>query len=1011
MTTLSNGHAPAKIPTVKFTKLFINGHFVDSLSGKTFETIDPRTGDVIARIAEATKEDVDLAVKAARDAFDNGPWPRMPGVARAKIMLKLADLIEENIEELAALDAIDAGKLYSWCKNVDIPQVAATLRYYAGAADKIHGETLKMAQELQGYTLMEPIGVVGHIIPWNFPSTMFFAKVSPALAAGCTMILKPAEQTPLSALFYAHLAKLAGIPDGVLNVVPGFGPTAGAAISSHMDIDAVSFTGSTEVGREVMQAAARSNLKPVSLELGGKSPMIIFDDADADKAAELALLGIVFNKGEICVAGSRVFVQEGIYDEFEKKLVEKAKAWVVGDPFDPKTQQGPQCDKKQFDKILSYIEHGKKQGAILLTGGKPIGDKGYYIEPTIFANVKEEMLIATDEIFGPVMALSKFKTIEEAIKKANNTRYGLAAGIVTKNIDTANTVSRSIRAGIIWINCYFAFGNDTPYGGYKMSGFGRDFGLDALHKSTPSLAPSAICFLSTTFLLGLVPAAETQTPSGIEMATLSHAKIPTIKFTKLFINGHFVDSVSGKTFETIDPRTGEVIARIAEATKEDIDLAVKAAREAFDNGPWPRMPGVARARIMLKYADLIEENIEELAALDTIDAGKLYSGCKAGEIPQVAATLRYYAGAADKIHGETLKMSRELQGYTLMEPIGVVGHIIPWNFPSSLFFAKVSPALAVGCTMILKPAEQTPLSALFYAHLAKLAGIPDGVLNVVPGFGPTAGAAISSHMDIDAVSFTGSTEVGREVMQAAAKSNLKPVSLELGGKSPMIIFDDADVDTAAELALRGIVYNKGEICVAGSRVFVQEGIYDEFEKKLVEKAKAWVVGDPFDPEVQQGPQCDKKQFDKILSYIEHGKRQGATLLTGGKPIGDKGYYIEPTIFAYVKEDMLIARDEIFGPVMALSKFKTIEEAIKKANNTTYGLAAGIVTKNIDTANTVSRSIRAGIIWINCYFAFDKDAPYGGYKMSGFGRDYGLDALRKYLQVKSVVTPIYNSPWL
>ncbi|OAY27330.1 aldehyde dehydrogenase family 2 member C4 [Manihot esculenta] len=490
-----------------------------------------------------------------------------------------------------------------------------------------------------------------------------------------------------------------------------------------------------------------------------------------------------------------------------------------------------------------------------------------------------------------------------------------------------------------------------------------------------------------------------------------HINIPTIKFTKLFINGEFLDSVSGKTFETIDPRTGDVIARIAEGDKEDVDLAVKAAREAFDHGPWPRMSGAARARIMMKYADLIDQNIEELAALDTIDAGKLYGWGKAVDIPSAANHLRYYAGAADKIHGEVLKMSRELQGYTLREPIGVVGHIIPWNFPSSLFFSKVSPALAAGCTMVVKPAEQTPLSALFYAHLAKLAGIPDGVINVVTGYGPTAGAAIASHMDIDKVSFTGSTEVGRSVMKAAATSNLKQVSLELGGKSPLLIFDDADINTAADLALLGILYNKGEICAASSRVYVQEGIYDELVQKLVEKAKAWVVGDPFDPNVRQGPQVDKQQHEKILSYIEHGKREGATLLTGGKPLFEKGYFIEPTIFTDVKEDMLIAKDEIFGPVMSLMKFKTVEEAIESANNTRYGLAAGIVTKDLNVANTISRSIRAGIIWINCYFAFDRDCPYGGYKMSGFGRGYGMEALHKYLQVKSVVTPIYNSPWL
>ncbi|KAH7855122.1 hypothetical protein Vadar_021458 [Vaccinium darrowii] len=488
-------------------------------------------------------------------------------------------------------------------------------------------------------------------------------------------------------------------------------------------------------------------------------------------------------------------------------------------------------------------------------------------------------------------------------------------------------------------------------------------------------------------------------------------KIPEIKFTQLFINGEFVDSTSGKTFESIDPRTGEAIARVAEGEKEDVDVAVKAAREAFDHGPWPRLPGSARRRILLKFADLINENVDELAALEAIDAGKLFYWLKTQEIPQAAEILRYYAGAADKIHGETLKMSSEHQAYTLLEPIGVVGLIIPWNFPSMMFLMKVAPALAAGCTMVVKPAEQTPLSALYYAHLSKLAGIPDGVLNVVTGYGSKAGASISSHMDIDKVSFTGSTEVGRLIMQAAATSNLKAISLELGGKSPLIVFDDAEVDQAADLALLGVLFNKGEICVAGSRVFVQEGIYDRFVEKLREKAKTWVVGDPFDPKVRQGPQVDKKQFDKILSYIEHGKREGATLLIGGKPCGETGYYIEPTVFTDVTDNMMIAKDEIFGPVMSLMKFKSVEEAIQRANATRYGLAAGIVTRDLNVANTVSRSIRAGVIWINCYFAFDRDCPYGGFKMSGFGRDLGMQGLSQYLQVKSVVTPIYNSPWL
>jgi coniferyl-aldehyde dehydrogenase len=488
-------------------------------------------------------------------------------------------------------------------------------------------------------------------------------------------------------------------------------------------------------------------------------------------------------------------------------------------------------------------------------------------------------------------------------------------------------------------------------------------------------------------------------------------KIPEIKYTKLFINGEFVDAASGKEFETRDPRTGDVIAKIAEADKEDVDMAVKAAREAFDHGPWPRMSGYERGRILYKFADLIEQHIEELAALDSIDAGKLFEFGKTADIPGSVRMLRYYASAADKIHGETLKMTGEFQGYTLKEPIGVVGVIIPWNFPTAMFFLKVSPALAAGCTVVVKPAEQTPLSALFYASLAKEAGIPDGALNVVPGFGPTAGAALTSHMDVDNISFTGSGETGRVIMESAAKSNLKTVSLELGGKSPLIIFDDANLDMAAGLASAAVFFNKGEICVAGSRVYVQEGIYDEFVKKLITVAENWVVGDPFDPKVNMGPQVDKVQFERVLKYIEYGKRDGATLLTGGKPCGDNGYYIQPTIFADVKEDMKIAQDEIFGPVMSLMKFKTIEEAIERANCTKYGLAAGILTNDINTVNRVSRSVRAGTIWVNCYFAFDADAPFGGYKMSGFGRDHGMDAMQKYLQVKTVITPIYNSPWL
>eukprot|EP01018_Ginkgo_biloba_P016818 Gb_01407 [translate_table: standard] len=483
-----------------------------------------------------------------------------------------------------------------------------------------------------------------------------------------------------------------------------------------------------------------------------------------------------------------------------------------------------------------------------------------------------------------------------------------------------------------------------------------------------------------------------------------------VKYTKLFINGEFVDSVSGKTFETCDPRTADVITRVSEATKEDVDLAVKAARNAFDHGPWPRMSGYERGRIMHEYADLIEQHVEELATLETLDNGAPLQFTMSTAFGG-ATTLRYYAGSADKIHGETLKLNGPHQGYTLHEPIGVVGQIIPWNFPLVMFFMKISPALACGCTVVIKSAEQTPLTALYCAQLANEAGIPPGVLNVLSGFGETAGAAISSHMDIDKITFTGSTQVGRLIMEAAAKSNLKPVTLELGGKSPLIIMDDANIDEAVNLAHNACFFNMGQVCFAGSRVFVQEGIYDEFVKKVVERAKMQVVGDPFKRGVDHGPQIDKTQFEKILEYIESGKRDGAKLLIGGNQLGDKGFYIEPTIFFDVKDDMKIAQEEIFGPVMSILMFKSVEEAIERGNKTIYGLAAGIVTNNINVANRFARSLRAGVVWINCYLVGGPDVPIGGYKMSGIGRDMGLHVLQNYLQVKSVITPLQKSPWL
>ncbi|OIW20081.1 hypothetical protein TanjilG_00572 [Lupinus angustifolius] len=484
-----------------------------------------------------------------------------------------------------------------------------------------------------------------------------------------------------------------------------------------------------------------------------------------------------------------------------------------------------------------------------------------------------------------------------------------------------------------------------------------------------------------------------------------------IRYTKHLINGQFVEAASGKTFPTYDPRTGEVIAHVSEGDEEDINRAVSAARKAFDEGPWPKMTAYERSRILLQIADLVEKHSDELAALETWNNGKLYEQAAKIELPIFVRLLRYYAGWADKIHRLTVPADGNYHVQTLHEPIGVAGQIIPWNFPLLLFSWKVGPALACGNTLVVKTAEQTPLTGLFAAQLFHEAGLPPGVLNVVSGFGPVAGSALASHMDVDKIAFTGSTETGKIIYQLAAKSNLKPVTLELGGKSPFIVCEDADVDKAVELAHFAQFFNQGQCCCARSRTYVHERIYDEFLEKAKATALKRVVGDPFKKGVEKGPQIDSKQLEKILGHIRSGIECNATLECGGERIGKKGFFLQPTVFSNVQDDMLIAKDEIFGPVQTILKFKDTEEVIRRANKTRYGLAAGVFTKNLDTANTLMRGLRAGTVWINCFNVFDAAIPFGGYKMSGVGREKGIYSLHNYLQVKAVVTPLNDPAWL
>ncbi|MBL3644408.1 aldehyde dehydrogenase family protein [Peribacillus frigoritolerans] len=464
-------------------KLLINGEFVEAVSGKTFETLDPSNGKVLAVVSEAGPEDVDKAVKAARTAFDNGPWKKMSASERSRLIYKLADLMEEHKEALAQLDTLDNGKPIGETTNADVPLAIDHFRYYAGWTTKIVGQTIPVAGNYFNYTRHEAVGVVGQIIPWNFPLLMAAWKLGAALATGCTIVLKPAEQTPLSALYLGQLALEAGFPPGVLNVIPGFGETAGSPLVDHPEVDKIAFTGSTSVGKMIMRQAS-GTVKKISLELGGKSPNIILPDADMSKAIPGALMGIMFNQGQVCCAGSRLYIQKKSYDNVVADLVSHAKNIKQGAGLDPTTQIGPLVSGEQLERVGSYIEKGKSEGAEVVTGGNYGQGEGYFVTPTIFAGVEDEMTIAKEEIFGPVVAAMPFDDLDDVINRANNSEYGLAAGLWTQDVKKAHYVANELKAGTVWVNCYNAFDAASPFGGYKQSGIGREMGSYALDNYT-----------------------------------------------------------------------------------------------------------------------------------------------------------------------------------------------------------------------------------------------------------------------------------------------------------------------------------------------------------------------------------------------------------------------------------------------------------------------------------------------------------------------------------------------
>jgi phenylacetaldehyde dehydrogenase len=478
---------------------------------------------------------------------------------------------------------------------------------------------------------------------------------------------------------------------------------------------------------------------------------------------------------------------------------------------------------------------------------------------------------------------------------------------------------------------------------------------------------------------------------------------------QILIDGKWMNAASGKTFPTYNPATGEVLADVAEGDREDVERAVKAARNAF-TGPWSRLTASERGRLIWKLADLLEAHLDEFALIETLDNGKPLTVARAADVPLAVDLFRYMAGWATKLEGTTIPISvpytpgAKYLAYTLREPVGVVAQIIPWNFPLLMAAWKLGPALASGCTVVLKPAEQTPLSALRLGQLFSEAGFPDGVVNIVPGYGETAGAALAAHPDVDKVAFTGSTEVGKLIVHAAT-GNLKKVSLELGGKSPNVVFKDADLDTAISGSASAIFFNHGQCCCAGSRLYVERPVFDRVVEGVANQAKKIKVGSGLEADTNMGPLVSQEQLNRVCNYLEIGMSEGAKAMTGGKKVGDRGYFVEPTVLVNTQESMKVVQEEIFGPVVAAIPFDDPEELMPRANDTVYGLAAGIWTKDISKAHRLAAGLRAGTVWINCYNIFDAALPFGGYKQSGWGREMGKDVLELYSQTKAVCTRI------
>ncbi len=739
--------APARAWLAKHGGVFrhyIGGEWVEPRGGERFESIDPSTGMSIGRVAQGSAADVDAAVRAARAAYP--AWSALSGHARARHLYALARTVQKHSRFLAVLETLDNGKTIRETRDIDVPLVARHFYHHAGWAQ------LRDA-EFPGYA---PVGVIGQIIPWNFPLLMMAWKIAPALAAGNTVVLKPAEFTSLTAIAFAELAHEAGLPAGVLNIVTGDGSTGGALVE-HGGVDKIAFTGSTEVGRQIRRATAGSG-KRLSLELGGKSPFIVFDDADLDSVVEGVVDAIWFNQGQVCCAGSRLLVHEGIADALTAKLRARMEKLRVGAPLDKSMDIGAIVAPSQLERIQSLVKQGVSDGATMWQPSWACPTDGYFYPPTLFTGVSPSAMIAQTEIFGPVLVSMTFRTPSEAVALANNTPYGLAASVWTENINLALDIAPKIKAGVVWVNSSNLFDAAVGFGGYRESGFGREGGREGMYEYLHAPA---------------IPTAESRAPSAHAKAS-AHApaltSLPGIDRTpKLFVGGKQTRPDGGGS-RRIESASGALLGEVAEGNRKDIRNAVEAAHAA---ATWPRMSGHARAQVLYYIAENLAARTTEFAAR----IAQMTGGDGAREVEASLARLFTYAAWADKYDGAVHDPSIRGVALAMHEPIGVIGIAAPDDAPLLGFISLVAPAIAMGNTVVAIPSERASLAATDFYSVLETSDVPDGVVNVVTGAKAALALVLAEHDDVNAVWYHGSADGGAAVERASA-SNMKRTHVE-----------------------------------------------------------------------------------------------------------------------------------------------------------------------------------------------------------------------------------------